>query len=231
MLDRPRSFTAIAITLSSVCLPVPCPAQEAGRGWILGAGGGYATQLDPGSSGRGSFTVGASALRARSPRLSFGIEGGYDRHEAFATSGEVWWNGNVTSSECPAPCTAQRVTMTSEYVGSAWHLGGVLRYTFAPGRAVVPSAELGLGLYGIRNHSVRRTRDVATSAPVPELSSDGGSTDLAPGVSGALGMDIFPGNSRVGIGAVVRLRAAGRPANDYFLGVGFMALQARVTVR
>jgi len=121
--------------------------------------------------------------------------------------------------------------MTSEYVGSAWHLGGVLRYTFAPGRAVVPSAELGLGLYGIRNHSVRRTRDVATSAPVPELSSDGGSTDLAPGVSGALGMDIFPGNSRVGIGAVVRLRAAGRPANDYFLGVGFMALQARVTVR
>jgi hypothetical protein len=233
MLSRHRSFAgALVVTFSLPCFAVPAAAQEAGRGWTLTTGGGYATQLDAGSSGLGSFSVGASALRARSRTLSLGIEGGYDRHEAFEGVGEIWWNGtNVTSSECPAPCTWRRVRFTQKYVGAAWHLGGVLRYTFDPARTVVPSAELGLGLYGIRNQGARRTRDATTGAPVPELSSDGGSTDLAPGVSGALGVDVFPGNGRIGVGAVARLHAAGRPANDYFLGVGFASLQARVTVR
>jgi hypothetical protein len=233
MPSRHRSFAAaLVVTFSSPCLAIPMAAQEAGRGWILTTGGGYATQLDAGSSGLGSFSVGASVLRARSRTLSLGIEGGYDRHEAFEGGGEVWWNGtNVTSSECPAPCTSRRVNFTQKYVGAAWHLAGVLRYTFARGRAVVPSAEFGLGLYGIRNQSARRTRDATTGVPVPELSGDGGSTDLAPGVSGALGVDVFPGNGRIGIGAVARLRAAGRPVNDQFLGVGFGSLQARVTVR
>jgi hypothetical protein len=233
MLSRDRSFaTALVVTFSSACLAVPVAAQEAGRGWTLTTGGGYATQLDAGSSGLGSFSVGASALRARSRTLSLGIEGGYDRHEAFEGGGEVWWNGtNVTSSECPAPCTLRRVRFTQKYVGASWHLGGVLRYTFDPARAVVPSAEFGLGLYGLRNQSARRTLDATTGAPVPELSSDGGSTDLAPGASGALGVDFFPGNGHIGVGAVARLRAAGRPAGDQFLGVGFASLQVRVTVR
>jgi hypothetical protein len=233
MLSRHRSLAAaLVVTVSSPCLAVSVAAQQAGGSWTLTAGGGYATQLDAGSSGLGSFSVGISALRARSRKLSLGIEGGYDRHEAFEGGGEVWWNGtNVTGSECPAPCTWRRVSFTQKYVGAAWHLGGVLRYTFAPARAVVPSAELGLGLYGIRNQSARRTLDTTTGAPVPGLSSDGGSTDLAPGVSGALGVDVFPGNGRIGVGAVALVRAAGRPANDHFLGVGFASLQVRVTVR
>jgi hypothetical protein len=112
-----------------------------------------------------------------------------------------------------------------------WHLGMVLRYTSAPARAVVPSAELGLGLYGIRSQSAMRTRDATTAAPVPELSREGSSTDLAPGVSGALGVDVFPGNGRIGVGAVARLRTAGLPTNDTFFAVGLASLQARVTVR
>jgi len=174
MLGLHRSVAVIAVAVSSACLSISLAAQEAGRGWILTTNGGYATQLDPGSAGLGSFSVGASALRVRSRKLSFGIEGGYDRHEAFETQGELWWNGtNGTTIECPAPCTFQRVTMANRYVGSAWHLGGVLRYTFAPERAVVPSAELGLGLYGIRNYRRQRTRDAATAAPVPQLSAEG----------------------------------------------------------
>jgi hypothetical protein len=220
------------MTFWLACLAVPVAAQKAGRGWTLTASGGYATQLDAGSSGRGSFSLGASALRPRTRTLSLGIEGGYDRHEAFEEGGEFWWNGtNVTGSECPAPCTWQRVSFTQKYVGAAWHLGGVLRYTFSPARALVPSAEFGVGLYGIRNQSARQTRDATTGAPVPELSSDGGRTEWAPGVSGALGVDLFPGNGRIGVGAVVRLRTAGRPANDEWLGIGYASLQARVTVR
>ena len=46
-----------------------------------------------------------------------------------------------------------------------------------------------------------------------------------------LGADVFPGNGRIGFGAVARLRAAGRPATDAFLSVGFASVQARVTVR
>ena len=95
----------------------------------------------------------------------------------------------------------------------------------------MPSAELGLGLYGIRNYREQRTRDATTGALVPQLTSEGASTSLAPGVSGALGVDFFPGNGRIGIGAVARLRLAGRPAGDYLLGVGFTSLQVRVTLR
>jgi hypothetical protein len=233
MLGRRRSLAAaVLMTLSLPSLASTLAAQDPGRAWTLTVGGGYATQLDAGSSGLGSFSLGASALRVRSRKLSLGIEGGYDRHEAFGTEGDTWWDeANRTTGECPEPCTLRRITMAQEYVGAAWHLGGVLRYTFAPGHTVVPSAELGLGLYGLRNGYVRRTRDATTGAPIPELSAEGTSTDLAPGVSGALGVDFFPGNGRIGFGAVARLRMAGRPANDYLLGVGFTSLQVRVTVR
>lgn len=227
-----RPFAAAALAFWLAWLAVPAVAQEASRGWIVTAGGGYSTQLDPGSSGLGSFSVGASALRARSRRLSLGIEGGYDRHEAFEERGEFWWNGtNITSSECPAPCTWQHVKFTHNKLDAAWHLGGVLRYTFAPGRAVVPSAEFGLGLYGLRHQSARQIRDVTTGAPVPELSGAGSSTEWVPGVSGAFGMDVFPGHGRIGVGAVARLRVAGRPGGEQLFGIGFGSLQARVTVR
>jgi hypothetical protein len=233
MLGHRRSLAAaVLMTLSLPSLASTLAAQDPGRAWTLTVGGGYATQLDAGSSGLGSFSLGASALRARSRKLSLGIEGGYDRHEAFGSEGDVWWNeATGVTGECPEPCTWRRVTMGQEYVGAAWHLGGVLRYTFAPARTLVPSAELGLGLYGLRSGYVRRTRDATSGAPIPELSAGGSSTDLAPGVSGALGVDFFPGNGRLGFGAVARLRTAGRPANDYLLGVGFASLQVRVTVR
>jgi opacity protein-like surface antigen len=232
MPSRHHPFAAAVVTICSAFLAVPAAAQEAGRGWTLTAGGGYATQLDPGSSNRGSLSFGASALRSLSRTVSLGVEGGYDRHEAFEEGGQVWWNGtNVTSSECPGACPWQRVRFTQKYVGAAWHLGGLLRYTFSPARALVPSAEFGVGLYGIRNQSARQTRDATTDAPVPELSSQGGSTDWAPGVSGALGVDLFPGNGRIGVGAVARLRLAGRPADGQLLGIGFASLQARVTIR
>ena len=225
---HPTCAGALVVTLVFLCLAVPSAAQGAGRGWILTAGGGYATRLDE----RGSFSLSASVLRAQSRTLSLGVEGGYDRYQAFEQAGKVWWNGtNVTSSECPTPCTWQRVTMTSEYINAAWHIGGVLRYTHNPARALVPSAEVGVGLYGLHTRSGMQTEDATTAVPVPQLSDEGSSTDLAPGVSGALGVDVFPGNGRIGFGAVASLRAAGRPATDAFLSVGFASVQARVTVR
>jgi hypothetical protein len=230
MLDRHRTFAAAAIlAFSSPCLAVPVAAQETARGWTFIVGGGYATQLDD----HGSFSVGASAFQARSPRLSLGIEGGYDRHDAFEERGEVWWNGtNVTSSECPEPCSWQRVRFTDKNVRASWHLSGVLRfYTSTTTRTVVPSAELGLGLYGIRSYSARQTRDATTGAPVPELSGGGSSIEVAPGVGVAFGVDVFPGNGRIGVGAVARLRGAALPTGEGLFATGFASLQARVTVR
>jgi hypothetical protein len=192
------------------------------------AGGGYATHLND----RGSFSLGAAALHARSRTLSLGIEAGYDRHEAFEEGGEVWWNGtDFTTTECPDPCTLQRVAMRHEYVNAAWHLGAVLRYILRPNGAVVPSAELGLGLYGVVSRSATHTQDASTGAPVPRLSGDGSSTDVAPGLSGAFAVDVFPGHGRIGLGAVARLRGAALPTSEGLLAVGFASLQARVTVR
>lgn len=91
----------------------------------------------------------------------------------------------------------------------------------SPKTPPVPSAEVGVGPYGLRNQSERQTRDASADARVPELSGQGGSTEWAPGVSGAVGVDLFPGNGRIDIGAVVRLRAAGRPADGQLLGIGF----------
>ncbi len=117
-----RAFAAAAVAFGLAWPAVPVAAQEASRGWMLTAGGGHATQLDPGSSGLGSFSVGASAVRARSRTLSLGIEGGYDRHETFEERGEFWWDGtNITSSECPAPCsgsTSGSLTTTSARPGT-----------------------------------------------------------------------------------------------------------------
>jgi hypothetical protein len=50
-------------------------------------------------------------------------------------------------------------------------------------------------------------------------------------VSGALGIDLFPGNGRIGVGAMVRLYAAGRPGDGRWLGNGFASVQAQVTAR
>ena len=225
-----RSFApAIILAFSSACLASPVAAQETARGWTFVAGGGYATQLDD----HGSFSVGASALQARSPWLSLGIEGGYDRHEAFEAGGEFWWNGtNVTSSECPAPCSWQRVRFRDKNVRASWHLSGVLRFhASTSARTVVPSAELGLGLYGVRSYSARLTRDAASGASVPELTGEGSSIQVAPGVGVAFGVDVFPGNGRIGVGAVGRLRGAALPTGDGLFASGFASLQARVTVR
>ena len=228
MLAPHRSFaTAAVLVFLSPCLAVPAAAQEIARGWTFIVGSGYATQLDD----HGSFSVGASALQARSRTLSLGIEGGYDRHEVVEAGGETWWNGSNVTGECPEPCTWQRVRFTDKTVHGTWHLGAVLRYIFQPARAVVPSAELGLGLYGFRYFSARQTRDATTDAPVPELSGAGSSIQVAPGVGVAFGVDVFPGNGRIGVGAVARLRGAALPVGDALFASGFASLQARVTVR
>jgi hypothetical protein len=88
-----------------------------------------------------------------------------------------------------------------------------------------------VGLYVIRYSSARQTRDATTGAPVPQLSHAGSSTDAAPGLSGAFGVDVFPGNGRIGVGAVAHLRGAAWPSGDALLAFGFTSLQARVTVR
>ena len=49
--------------------------------------------------------------------------------------------------------------------------------------------------------------------------------------SRTLSLGIVPGNGRIGIGAVERLRGAALPKGDGLLAVGFASLQARVTVR
>ena len=228
MPGRHRSFAAAVVTLLWFGMSVPLVAQETARGWAFIAGGGYATQFDE----QGSFSVGASALRARSRTLSLGIEGGYDRHQAFESGGETYWNGSNGTGECPAPCTWQRVRFTDKNVRASWHLSGVLRfYPSTPARTVVPSAELGLGLYGIRSSGERQVRDAATGAPVPELSGEGSSIQVAPGMGVGFGVDVFPGNGRIGVGAVARLRGAALPGGDVLFATGFASLQARVTVR
>ena len=120
MLGR-RRFRAAAVlmTLSLPGMTSSLAAQDTGRGWTLTVGGGYATQLDPGSSSLGSFSLEASALRARSRKLSLGIEGGYDRHEAFGTQGYTWLKATGGYGECPEPCNERRVTMAQEYGMSA----------------------------------------------------------------------------------------------------------------
>jgi hypothetical protein len=223
-----HSFAAAAVlAFSSIYLAGPVTAQEPARGWTFIVGGGYATTLNE----RGSYSIGASTIQPRSSTLMLGIEAGYDRHEVFEGGGETWWDGSNGTGECPSPCTWQRVRFTDKNVRAAWHFGPVLRYMFEPARAVVPSAELGLGLYVFRYFSARQTRDATTGAPVQELSSDGSSTQAAPGVSGAFGVDIFPGNGRIGVGAVARLLGAALPGGDALFAAGFGSLQARVTVR
>jgi len=223
--SRSHFFAAAAVLAFSSAVPVT--AQEQPRGWAFVASGGYATTLND----QGSFSVGGSALRARSSTLSLGLEAGYDRHEVFEGVGETWWDGGNVTGECPSPCTWQLVRFSDQNVRAAWHVGGVLRYSFKPDGAVVPSAELGLGLYGFRYFNERQTRDAATGAPVPQLSSEGNSTQVAPGASAAFGVDVFPGNGRLGIGAVARLRGAAVPADDGLFAAGFAALQARLTMR
>jgi hypothetical protein len=50
-------------------------------------------------------------------------------------------------------------------------------------------------------------------------------------VSAGVGFDYFPGGGRLGLGLAARFRGAARPYDDYILGVGFVALQAGVTLR
>lgn len=228
MLGRHHSFAAAVVTLLWVGLSVPLLAQERAPGWTFIADGGYATTFDE----PGSFSVGASALKARSRSLSLGIEGGYDRHQAFEAIGETYWNGSNITGECPEPCTWQRVRFTDKNVRAAWHFSGVLRFNLStPARTVVPSAELGLGIYGIRSSGGRQVRDATTGAPVPELSGEGSSIEVAPGMGVGFGVDVFPGNGRIGVGAVARLRGAALPGGDVLFATGFASLQARVTVR
>jgi hypothetical protein len=50
-------------------------------------------------------------------------------------------------------------------------------------------------------------------------------------VSAGAGIDWFPGAGRLGFGVAARFRGAARPYDDTILGVGFVALQAGITLR
>jgi len=124
----------------------------------------------------------------------------------------------------------QRVRWTEKHDDAAWHFGALLRYRESA-RVVAPTVELGVGLYGFRSSGGRDVRDATSGAPVPELSGEGSSTQVAPGMSTAFGVDVFPGNGRIGVGAVAHFRGAALPTGDGLFAAGYASLQARVTIR
>jgi hypothetical protein len=194
------------------------PALPAQSRWLVGAAAGYATQLDNGSFSHGSLSAQVSALRPVGRTLALGVEAGWTRHDVLHQHFEGEDFGGVL------------VNRDWDRVNDAWHVGPVLRWT--PSAAVVrPWAEAGVGLYGLREANTYRTVRQDNGQPVPEFTRSDDRTAAAPGVSAGVGLDYFPNGGRLGLGVAARIRAAARPYDDYILGVGFVALQAGVTLR
>lgn len=194
------------------------PALPAQSRWLVGASAGYATQLDNGSFSHGSLSAQVSALRPVGRTLALGIEAGWTRHDVLHQHFEGEDFGGVL------------VNRDWDRVNDAWHVGPVLRWT--PSAAVVrPWAEAGIGLYGLREANTYRTVRQDNGQLVPEFTRSDDRIAAAPGVSAGIGLDYFPNGGRLGLGVATRIRAAARPYDDYILGVGFVALQAGVTLR
>lgn len=194
------------------------PALPAQSRWLVGAAAGYATQLDNGSFSHGSLSAQVSALRPVGRTLALGIEAGWTRHDVLHQHFEGEDFGGVL------------VNRDWDRVNDAWHVGPVLRWT--PSAAVVrPWAEAGIGLYGLREANTYRTVRQDNGQLVPEFTRSDDRIAAAPGVSAGIGLDYFPNGGRLGLGVATRIRAAARPYDDYILGVGFVALQAGVTLR
>ena len=86
-------------------------------------------------------------------------------------------------------------------------------------------------LYGLREANTYRTVRQDNGQVVPEFSRSDDRIAAAPGVSAGVGVDYFPNGGRLGLGLAARVRGAARPYDDYILGVGFVALQAGITLR
>lgn len=194
------------------------PALAAQKRWLVGAAAGYATQLDNGSFAHGSLSAQVSVLRPVGRTLALGVEAGWTRHDVLHQHFEGEDFGGVL------------VNRDWDRVNDAWHVGPVLRWS-PSGAAVRPWAEAGLGLYGLREANTYRTVRQDNGQIVPEFSRSDDRTAAAPGVSAGIGLDYFPNGGRLGLGVAARFRGAARPYDDYILGVGFVALQAGVTLR
>jgi hypothetical protein len=91
---------------------------------------------------------------------------------------------------------------TIEYRRSAWHFAGMLRLR-APRGSIRPYGLAGIGVYALDQDR---------------------ENFVAPGLNVGTGIDFYPRNGRLGIGASARLHMAGRPMGDTFAGAGFLAL-------
>lgn len=208
-----RSFACAALLAA-----VFAPALGAQQRWLVGAAAGYATQLDQGSFNHGSLSLQASVLRPLGRTFALGVDAGWSRHDRLHQHFEGEDFGGVL------------VNRDWDRVNDVWHVGPVIRWT--PSRsALSPWLEAGIGVYGLHEANTYRTVRQDNGQLVPEFSRSDDRTAVAPGVGAGAGLDYFPAGGRLGLGVAVRLRAAARPYDDYILGVGFVALQAGVTLR
>ena len=212
------SRIARALTLAAGLAAGAASALPAQTRWIVGAAAGYATQLDNGSLDHGSLSAQLSALRPIGRTLALGVEAGWTRHDVLHQHFEGEDFGGVL------------VNRDWDRVNDAWHVGPVLRWT-PSATAIRPWVEAGLGLYGLREANTYRTVRQDNGQIVPEFSRSDDRIAAAPGVSAGAGFDYFPGGGHLGLGLAARFRGAARPYDDYILGVGFIALQAGITLR
>jgi hypothetical protein len=210
-----RPLARFALLAALLLTAAPLAAQQR---WLIGAGAGYATQLDQGSFDHGSLSLQGSVLRPISRTFALGLDAGWSRHDRLHQHVEGEDFGGVL------------VNRDWDRVDDAWHVGPVLRWT--PSRGTLsPFMEAGVGVYGLHEANTYRTVRQDNGQLVPEFSRSDRRTALAPGVTLGAGLDYFPGNGPLGLSVAARLRAAARPYDDYILGVGFVALQAGIAIR
>ncbi len=211
-----RSSSRLFLTLAAAVTFAPAlPAQHR---WIVGAAGGYATELDQGSFSHGSLSLQASVLRPIGANFAVGLDGGWSRYDRLHQHVEGEDVGGVV------------VDRDWDRVNDVWHAGPVVRWTPARG-PMRPWLEAGVGAYGLHETNDYRTVRQDNGQVVPEFTRSDSRTAIAPGVSAGAGIDWFPGAGRVGVGLAIRFRGAARPYDDYILGVGIATLQAGITLR
>ena len=214
---RSRFIAPASAALLAALLAAPS-ALDAQHRWRAAAAAGYATQLDHGSFDHGSLSLQGSLLRPIGRTLSLGIEGGWSRHDRLHQHFEGEDFGGVL------------VNRDWDRVNDAWHVGPVLRWTPSQ-RSLSPFVETGVGLYGLHETNTYRTVRQDNGQPLDGFNRSDSRTPVAPGVSLGAGLDYFPSGGRLGLGIAARFRGAARPYDDTILGVGFIALQAGVTIR
>lgn len=210
-----RPLARLALLAVMLLAGTPLASQER---WLVGAAAGYASQLDAGSFEHGSLSLQGSVLRPIGRTFALGIEVGWSRHDRLHQHFEGEDFGGVL------------VNRDWDRLDDAWHVGPVLRWRPSRG-ALSPFVEAGIGAYGLREANTYRTVRQDNGQVLPDFSRSDSRTALAPGVSAGAGLDYFPGGGRLGLGIAARFRTAARPYDDYILGVGFVALQAGVTIR